>query len=173
MRLDRLREAIGAEDVAVVRQVLSPMVLGALSRDVGPITWPSRVFLFGDTPDQPAPAVADITGGARVLFYGPYFHLPPGEWAVRMVLAFSSETRGLPFRLQVFARSRMIAWTSFRPAEGGAFEGTFRLSHLEPEQPLEIQLINDEGVLEGHMALGQLTFLRTRWPSPTVDHRDE
>lgn len=173
VRLDRLKEHVAAEDVAVIRKVLSPMVLGAVQRDIGSITWPSAMFLFGDTPNEAPPAVADLTGGARVLYYGPYFALPPGEWAVRMVLAFSDEARGVPFRLQFFTGNRVIARAGFTPTEGGAFEGQLQVLHAEPDVPIEIHLINDEGVLEGHMALGRLVFTRVRWLSPAVDHKDE
>lgn len=171
VRLEQVKDVVDAADAAVVRQVLSPLVHGAISPDIGPIAWPTRTFMLGDKPNEPAPPVADITGGARVIYYGPYFYLPPGEWRVRLVLAFSAETKGVPFSLVLFAKDKPIAKVTFRPQEGGAFEGTFLTRHVNPEHFLEIQLMTNEGTIDGHVALGQLVFTRDARIS-AIDHRD-
>ena len=158
--LDRLSETISADQAKLVRQVLSPMVLGAISDEIATITWPSGVFLFGDKPDEVAPPVADVTGGARIIYYGPYFHLPPGGYQVKIVVAFSVEARGTPFRLTMFCEGRPIAKIVIRPSDGGAFEGVFTMRHKQPEHNIEVHFMNDEGVLEGHMALGLISFTR-------------
>lgn len=159
--LDRLSETISADQAKLVRQVLSPMVLGAIRAEIGTITWPSGVFLFGDKPDEVAPPVADVTGAARIIYYGPYFHLPPGAYQVKIVVAFSVEARGTPFRLTMFCDNRPIAKIMIRPSDGGAFEGTFTMRHVQPEKNIELHFMNDEGMLEGHMALGLVSFTRT------------
>ena len=170
-RLDQLKDFVAADDVAAVRQVLSPLVHGAVSADIGPIAWPTRTFMLGDRPNEPAPPVADLTGGARIIFYGPYFFLPPGEWEARLVIAFSAEAKGVPFRMLLLAKDRPIAKVAFRPQDGGAFEALFTVRHVDPEHFLEIQLWTDEGVIEGHVALGQLIFTRDARIS-AIDHRE-
>ncbi len=160
VRLDHLADTITADEAMLARQVLSPMVLGAISHDIGIITWPSKVFLSGDKPNEVAPAVADVTGAARIIYYGPYFHLPPGTWQVRLLLAFSMEARGTPFRLTFYCDNKAIAKVLLRPSDGGAFEGTFTMQHHDPEHNIEVHFMNDEGTIEGHMALGQVTFSR-------------
>lgn len=170
-RLDHLKDLVAADEAAAVRQVLSPLVHGAVSPDVGPVAWPTRTFMLGDRPNEPAPPVVDLTGGARVIYYGPYFFLPPGEWQARLVVAFSAEAKGVPFRLVLLAKDRPIARVAFRPQDGGAFEAVFTMRHVDPEHFLEIQLTTDEGVIEGHVALGQLIFTREARIS-AVDHRD-
>ncbi len=125
--LASLRDTIGADEAVIVRQVLSPLVLGAISRDIGPITWSAKVFLFGDRPNEVAPPVADVTGAARILYYGPYFHLPPGLWKVRFIIAFSPEVRGTAFRMIVYCGGDPIAKVVLRAADGGAFEGAFTM----------------------------------------------
>ena len=158
--LASLREVIGADEATIVRQVLSPLVLGAISADIGPITWSSKVFLFGDRPNEVAPAVADVTGAARILYYGPYFHLPPGDWKARFLIAFSPEIRGTPFRLIVYCGGDAIAKVLLRPSEGGAFEGLFTMRHTTPARSIEIHFMNDEGTIEGQVAFGQMIFSR-------------
>ena len=159
-RLDRLAEAVSAEEAKLVRQVLSPMALGALDPDIGPITWPTGVFLSGDRPNEVAPSVADVTGAARIIYYGPYFHLPPGTYKVRLIVAFSPQARGTPFRLTVYSNQKPLTKVFMRPADGGAFECAFTLQHQRPEFNVEIHLMNDEGTIEGHIALGQMVFSR-------------
>ena len=170
-RLDQIKDLVAAEDAAAVRQVLSPLVHGAVNPDIGPIAWPTRTFLLGDRPNEPAPPVVDLTGGARVIYYGPYFHLPPGEWRVRLVVAFSAETKGVPFRLVLFAKDKPIAKITFKPQDGGAFEGTFQARHVNPEHFLEVHFMTEEGTIDGHVALGQLVFTRDARIS-AIDHRE-
>lgn len=170
-RLDQLKDIVATDEAAAVRQVLSPLVHGAVSSEVGPIAWPTRTFMLGDKPNEAATPVVDLTGGARVIYYGPYLFLPPGEWQARLVVAFSAEAKGIPFRLILMAKDRPIARVTFRPQDGGAFEATFTLRHVNPDHYLEIHLMIDEGTIEGHVALGQLVFTREGRIS-AIDHRD-
>lgn len=169
-RLDQLKDLVAADDAATVRQVLSPLVHGAISPDIGPIAWPTRTFMLGDKPDEPATPVADLTGGARIIYYGPYFFLPPGEWLGRLVIAFSAEAKGVPFSMVLLAKDRPIARVTFRAQDGGAFEAIFTMRHVDPQHFVEIQLSTDEGTIDGHVALGQLVFIREARIS-AIDHR--
>src|SRR5215470_3060277 len=92
---------ISAQEAAVIEQVLVPMLRMSIADNVGPICWPSPVFLFGDRPNEPAPLVAEVTGAARIIFYGPYFHLPAGKWLAQIVLGFSHDIFGTPFSIEV------------------------------------------------------------------------
>ena len=162
--LAHLGTHIVADEAALVRQALSPLVLGAVSHDIGIITWSAKVFLFGDRPNEVAPAVADVTGAARILYYGPYFHLPPGTWKVRIIVAFSPEMAGTPFRLMIYCGGAVIAKVVLRATDGGAFEGHFMLRHVAPENNIEVHFMSDEGTIEGHVALGRMTFARLAEP---------
>lgn len=156
--LNTLNEVVSASDAAMVRGALSPLIKGAVSPETGPIVWPGRTFLFGD--NQTPPPVVDLTGSARVIYYGPYFCLPPGRWDVAIVLAFTKEARGLPFGLNLLCNLRPVARTQFVPNGAGAFEGTFVLHHSSPEHSLEINLWTREAMIEGHIALSHMTFRR-------------
>jgi len=49
------------------------------------IPWDWSVFSFNTTPrSQAVPPEIDLTGRSRVLFYGPRFNMPAGEWSVRL-----------------------------------------------------------------------------------------
>jgi hypothetical protein len=76
-RLENARAQFTAKESATIGGVLGP---------AENITWPIETFLSGDRPDTPASLVADLTGGARILYYGPYFYLPSGSWKARMTV---------------------------------------------------------------------------------------
>ena len=59
-------------------------------------------------PTRSRPSVADVTGAARIIYYGPYFHLPPGTYKVRLIVAFSAQARGTPFRLTVYSNHKPL-----------------------------------------------------------------
>src|SRR5262249_36975061 len=149
--------SITAEEAAVIDQVLSPMTLMAVHHDVEPISWPSSVFLYGDRPNERAPLVADVTGAARVIFYGPYFHLPPGRWQVQIVLGFSHDIFGTPFSIEVHG-SELVAKTVVKPDGGGIFRGSFAMSQARPQDPLELRIRNEEGAIEGRIGLARARF---------------
>jgi hypothetical protein len=150
--------SISSEEAVVIDQVLSPMVLTSFSRDVTPICWPSSVFLYGDRPNECAPLVADVTGAARVIFYGPYLHLPAGRWRVQVVLGFSDDIFGTPFSIEVHG-SAVVAKAVVKPNGGGIFRGSFSMAHTKPQDPLELRIRNEEGAIEGRIGLARVRFL--------------
>ncbi len=126
--------------------------------------WPHRVFFAGDKPGTPAPLVADATGGARVLYYGPYLHLSAGDWSVRLTLGFSKEAIGLPLRIAAYGPD-LLSEVRVRAPQAGIFAAMFQMSVVKPEHAIEFQVSTEEGAIEGRIALGQveLTLL-----SPTL-----
>lgn len=116
--------------------------------------WPHRVFLAGDRPNEEAPLVAEATGGSRILFYGPYFHLAEGRWRVKLTLGFTKEAVGLPLKIWVQGPS-LLGEALLRPRLEGIFAAQFSFTIADPEHPIEIQVWTAEGAIEGRIALGQ------------------
>jgi len=150
--------SLSAEEAAIVEQVLRPMLSMASSQNIDPICWPSSVFLFGDQPDKHAPPKADLTGPARVIFYGPYFHLPAGRWRVRMVISFSDDPLGMPFSVEVHG-SALIAKAIIQPKGEGTFQVTFSMNHERPQDALELRIRNEEGAIEGKVSLSHVQLI--------------
>lgn len=117
--------------------------------------WPHRVFFSGDRPDEEAPLVADATGGSRVLYYGPYFHLAEGRWRAKVTLGFTKEAVGLPLRISAFGAG-LLGEARFRPRQEGIFAAPFSFTVTEPEHPVELHIRTEEGAIEGRIALGQV-----------------
>ena len=158
--IDELASSLPKDEAELVAQILTPLVHFAFDERPPRIIWPQKVFVFGDKPDEPPPVVTDVTGGARTMFYGPYFYLPPERFRVSFVIGYSDETRGMPFMFlavqqlgqSVIARAR---WTS---PGGGIFEGNFELAIALSNEPVEIVFRSDEGAIEGKVAMVQVGF---------------
>ena len=148
-----------AKEVATIGGVLSPL-LQLSFRDVpGPIVWPVEAFFSGDKPNTPAPPVAELTGGARILYYGPYFYLPPGAWKIRLMVGFSVDARSLPFSVEVCAGEHVLAIATMK-GEHGVYHATFGFVHDDPLQAVEVRVRTDRGAIEGRLALGNVEFTR-------------
>gem|GEM_PF-3299573 len=150
---------LSAEDRRTVSTVLSPLIHLAFSQDVAPVIWPANVFFSGDHPNEPASLVAEVTGAARILYYGPYFHLPKGVWAVKLLFGFDAEICGTPFSIDIRCSS-LLARALVKPLEKGIFTSDFVFEHQAPEEPIEIQLSSNRGAIGGKIALARVEFTR-------------
>ena len=117
--------------------------------------WPHRVFFSGDRPNEEAPLVTDATGGSRILYYGPYFHLAEGRWRAKLTLGFTKEAVGLPLKISAFGPG-LLGEARFRPRQEGIFAAPFSFTVTEPEHPVELHIRTEEGAIEGRIALGQV-----------------
>jgi hypothetical protein len=155
---------LSEEEMAITEQVLGSAFAQLVDPDAElKVTWPYRVFLSGDRPNEAAGLVAEVVGASRVIYYGPYLHLKPGHWRARMTLGFSEDAKGLPFSVQAFG-SRLLGEARVRPREAGIFAAEFVFEAGEPEHPIEFRIMNTEGAIEGRLALAQVEL--TPEPSP-------
>lgn len=146
---------------AIIKKMIAPLALMADGNPFQPIIWPTDVFLSGDRPNEPAAAVASVMGPARVIFYGPYFHLPPADYAVEVILAFSGHIDEIPFALEIHGNS-CLARARFERRSAGGYRGKFQFRHRNPVDAIEIHLRNEQGAIEGEVALVELRFLPLR-----------
>ena len=150
--------ALSSEETTVIGQVLTPMMRAAFRSDIGPICWPSSVFLHGDRPNERAPLVAELTGAARIIYYGPYFHLQAGRWQVRPILGFSHDIFGTPLWIEVYG-SELIATALIKPKDEGIFQVSFSLVHHKPQDPLQFRIRSDESAIEGRIGLSRVHLI--------------
>lgn len=116
--------------------------------------WPHRVFFAGDRPNEEAPLVTDATGGSRILYYGPYFHLAEGRWRAKLTLGFTKEAVGLPLKMTAYGPD-VLGEARLRPRKEGIFAAHFTFSVTKPEHPVEFHVRTEEGAIEGRIALAQ------------------
>lgn len=141
-------QGISRPDVAVIRQVnmgLRPLLSG---RRVKQIDWPQEMFISGDRPDDILLGPIEMLGGARCLCYGPFLHLPMGQWIVSMEIEIRENFSGNSFDVDIF-HGEVVALEHFAVP----VEGRFRLdAHFEvkdPREPVQVRIIMREGAIEG------------------------
>lgn len=166
---DALLHHLPGFDPALARAAVDDVSSSALDKIIHPllaivqgapelsIVWPTDVFLSGDRPNEPAATIASVTGPARVIIYGPYFHLPPAEYRVEIILAFSGHIEDIPFSLEILG-STSLARIRMDQRPTGGYRASFNFIHCDPVDALEIHLRNERGAIDGQIALVELRF---------------
>lgn len=119
-------------------------------------------FRIGGGGEIPLNAI-DATGRGRLLIYGPFLSLPPGDWTARCVFSFSSGMIGIPMSVDVIhfvGGFHEMARTSFTVTSAGRLDVNVRFVHAEPAASLEIRLFSDRAVFDGTISLGYVEFNR-------------
>ncbi|HTR12065.1 MAG TPA: hypothetical protein VMI72_02125 [Roseiarcus sp.] len=150
------RGSFSNKEAAMIGGVLTPMLQMSVSGDPTPIVWPIETFLSGDRPDTPASLVAELTGGARILYYGPYLNLPAGSWTARMTVGFSEGAKKTPVTVEAYGGARLLAVASMVPEDKGIYHASFDFDHGDALQPVEVRVRTDRGAIEGRLALGKV-----------------
>lgn len=135
----------------IVQHAVEPFD-GKLLRDqVDSLTWPHESFLLADKAGEPAAGEIELVGRARCLIYGPYFHLPAGQWNARFFLDIDQDIYGQIFMIEIHSED-MLGKIRVRPSGTGSFaaETTFRIE--QPKIPIEIRLFTETGSIEGSIA---------------------
>ena len=152
--------ALPAHEQPLVHGVLEPAFHFAATSERLPLTWPRACLLSGDRPDQPAPAVLDLTGPARVIVYGPYFHIPPGHWIAQARFAFSPFARGARIALE-FHGASCLARCSFQAERAGIFRIDLPFHVSSDFDIIELRLVLEHGAIEGHVGLDDIHLIPT------------
>jgi hypothetical protein len=143
-------------------------------RGLGQLVWNRDLFIVND-PDKGPMEVLDVSGGARILIYGPYIRLAPGPWVAQVYLGFSGDAAGQTFLIDVFAAGQLAA-TSLRPTRGGALTAELHFFLTEwIDQGVEIRVTVPHDDAKGRLAFGHvvLTPANRRHPDAGTEWEEE
>lgn len=145
------RDAITGDLREVALKVLEPFNGKILHDQVSSLTWPQESFLLADKGGEAAIGAIELVGKARCLVYGPYFHLPAGQWNARFFLDIDENIYGQIFTIEIFSED-ILGKIRILPSGTGSFaaETTFRVER--PKLPIEVRLFTDTGSIEGSIA---------------------
>ncbi|MBP1843457.1 hypothetical protein J2046_001713 [Rhizobium petrolearium] len=133
-------------------KVLLPLELGRPEMQARTVSWPAWTFFSGDRPgDYLIGETIDLTGGARCLVYGPYFHLPAGHWDVRLLFDVEQDCYGQIFSIEVHS-SDLLATRRVCPQGVGSFEAVIPVEIVEPRTAIEVRVLMDGGAIEGRLS---------------------
>ena len=120
-----------------------PLVNGVMPEE---IEWPLALFTRPD--NKPWSAPFDLTGPARALFWGPYMHLPAGEWTARVEFEVDDAMSGVEALTDVRVNETVIEKNFAMPAKGiFSYDLSFRVD--DPHHAIEIRLFIKKSAIEG------------------------
>jgi hypothetical protein len=140
-----------AEDVIREKYEASLVALSAYA-EIFARRWPSYIDwpmgLFRGADELPPSSAIDLTGPARALLFGPYLHLPVGEWMAKVEFEISEAHSGFEAVADVRVQQTITKKTLIAPAKGiFAYDLVFRVD--DPAHDLEIRLFMTKGAIEG------------------------
>lgn len=124
---------------------------------IGRIVWTRELFLLVADSTAPMQPV-DMSGAQGTLVFGPYLHLPPGEWSAQVVLGFSRETVGTTILIDVFSETQ-LACTTFQPRAPSIHVAELTFSTGQPRGlGIEIRVMVASETAAGQLAFGQVVL---------------
>ena len=139
-------------------EVVGPLFAAAASGVRQTVTWSRDCLFWGDHPGEKLPRIIDLTGPARVLVYGPYFHLPVGDWTLQATLAFSPEAVGAPFAIELHS-DVLLGRGRFRPTAAAVFAVSCHVVVQTAKLPNEIRVVNENGAIEGDIGIDHVLLI--------------
>lgn len=152
-RPDAGSSADDREASELVEAVLAPMAALPYGPTPMAIEWPASIFLSAERPTERAPRVVDLVGPARMLFHGPYLHLPPGSYAVELLVACASLIGGDTFLVQLQAGSDCLARVRLQPKASGGYRAQFRAQLRSAMPEVQLQVVAERGAIAGAFSL--------------------
>jgi len=143
--------------LSLTRQVLTPLTNLVTGAAHDTLVWPLACFYSGDYPGELASPLMEVVGPARVLYYGPYFHLPRGRWRAEVELFVSGTMRDKMLAIDVFAGEE-LARRQFRPADGGLLLVSLSFVVDRAEDRLEMRVWLLAGAIEGYLGLRHVSL---------------
>lgn len=118
----------------------------AEGREPEEIVWP--LPLFNRLDDRPWGDPFDLTGPARVVLFGPYMHLPVGDWTARVEFEVEGAVSGIEAMTDVRINEVLTEKSFIMPAKGiFAYGLDFQIA--DPHLPVEIRLFIQKSAIEG------------------------
>lgn len=112
------------------------------------IVWPVAMFTCPDSERGRAPI--ELTGPARIIMYGPYLHLPAGQWTARVEFEIDGAESGVEAATDVLISEVLVEKLFVMPRKGiFAYELAFSVS--DPRRAVEIRLSTRRSAIEGRL----------------------
>ncbi|MBO0661385.1 hypothetical protein LQ948_02250 [Jiella sp. MQZ9-1] len=109
----------------------------------------------------------ELVGQARRLTYGPYLHLPAGDWLFESVLSVSENQSGNKMEVILRERHTARAQTTFDLPARGRLAVTLRFMIENVRNPVEIYFSVKEAGIEGIVEIESLRFQKYKPDEPS------
>ncbi len=115
---------------------------------------PVSALLNAEPPHRRVSGPLDLLGPARILTFGPYFHLPVGSWMLEIVFSVVDNESGNGLMIDVFASAgRLLAAAKGDLPKGGTFKMQLPFTIEDAAWTIEIRTFILTGAIEGRFEL--------------------
>jgi len=125
----------------------------AVDRARRPVHWSRAAFFDGDNQGKRPDLTNDLTGPARIVYYGPYFSLPRGRWRAEMEIGLSEHTEELPILFEIVVEKSILCAVRAIAPGPGLFAADFEFENTDPNGRVEARVVILEGCIEGRISL--------------------
>jgi len=144
----------------LVTSILVPMHDMAFVDAPPAIIWPAECFYLADGPDAKkmasSNAFIELTGPSRMLFHGPYLHLPAAKYRAAITLDVRDFANDSIFRVDVSCGATKVGHFRLVPRKPGPAMAEFEFEVVDPIPEIQTQLIAERGAIFGQIKLGRL-----------------
>jgi hypothetical protein len=121
--------------------------------------WRPGLFLGSNPHGAQVTGPLSLVGASRCFLFGPFFHLPAGEWRATVDFEVRENLSGNVLKVDVYT-DKVIMEASTRLPEVGRFSFDIAFTIEEPREPMQIRLFNGEGAIEGVFELRSISVMR-------------
>lgn len=140
-----------------VTDAVGPLRSILLGASVSEFIWSPSLFLgvdnLGDPSNLPVESSIDLLGPARILLYGPYFHLPKGKWDANVVFSVADNISGNRLFVELMSGMDLLVGKRATLPEQGRFQIILSFEVEEPRDPIQLRMSTLEGAIEGVLSL--------------------
>ncbi|MBB4952241.1 hypothetical protein H4S14_000283 [Agrobacterium vitis] len=117
--------------------------------------WPSELLIGHEGVDHVLRQPIEMLGPARFLVYGPYLHLPAGDWEITLPLEITENLSGNWIDVDVINEIVLHA-ESFKLPVSGRMALILKFSISESRVPVNIRIFQRQGAIEGKLQIGDI-----------------
>jgi hypothetical protein len=160
------------DDLSFAQSICSAFEGAIRGHEFSELFWPARFFFNGVTHTRPSNRKCELMGPARVLYFGPYFHIPEGHWHGIITLGFDELVPDVRLKIDVY--SDVILYECIVPVRtNGVFTLPVLFNHRHFEKALEVRIFLENGEIKGNLWFGGVTLTRHGPPIANEDGTDE
>lgn len=148
-----------ADDPLIERSLLAYASLV----DGGPmdgLNWPTELFMSYDGREgSPLKGPVDLTGPPRMFIFGPFMHLPTGNWRAEAQFQVYGNYGGNDVQMDIYSNG-VLSVVKFPLPREGRFVAEIDFSVREPRSPIELRFHALKGAIEGLFELIDVEVIR-------------
>lgn len=148
-----MHQQLSIEERRLIDEVAAGYESLMLGKRPPALKWPAHIFLKAGDQAEGAVEAIDLTGPARILSFGPYLHLPVGNWLVELRFHVADNHSGNSIMIEVTSGSNVLASAYGRLPPTGAFAMRVPFAVLHAHMPVEIRSVLAAGAIEGTFRL--------------------